>query len=93
VKAAHVRGQPSFGVKIASGFYKNAEDGIPTGSGLMLVFSAVTGAPEALLLDNGWLTDLRTAAAGALSAKLFARGDRPLRVAILGSGVQARLSV
>jgi ornithine cyclodeaminase len=47
---------------------------------------------EALLLDNGYLTDIRTAAAGAVAAKYLARADSR-RAAILGAGVQAGLQL
>ena len=39
-------------------------------NGLMVLFSATTGLVEALLLDNGYLTDVRTAAAGAVAANI-----------------------
>ena len=43
----------------------------------MAVFDAATGLPVALLLDNGFLTDIRTGAAGAVAADLLApRDDR-----------------
>ena len=61
----------------------------PAATGLMALFDASTGLPCALLLDNGFLTDIRTAAAGAVAADLLARqffGP----VCVLGSGVQAR---
>tara|TARA_Y100001949_G_scaffold167214_1_gene164701 strand:+ start:4916 stop:5905 length:990 start_codon:yes stop_codon:yes gene_type:complete len=89
VKGAYLSGAPVFAVKIASGFYANVKRGLPSGSGLMLVFDATTGFPLALLQDNGYLTDLRTAAAGALAARLLT--FEPLgKVAIIGSGLQAR---
>ena len=84
VKSAYLSGAPVFAVKIASGFYANVERGLPSGSGLMMVFDATTGFPLALLLDNGYLTDLRTAAAGALATRLLT--NEPLdKVAIIGS--------
>jgi ornithine cyclodeaminase len=92
VKSAYLRGAPIFAVKIASGFYRNLDKGLPTGAGLILVFDAATGFPLALLADNGYLTDLRTAAAGALAARLLAI-DRLGTVAVLGSGVQARFQL
>ena len=89
VKSAYLKGAPIFAVKIASGFYQNTARGLPSGSGLILVFDAETGFPAVLLDDHGYLTDLRTAAAGALAARLLAMD--PLRtVAVLGSGIQAR---
>ncbi|MGD2217420.1 MAG: hypothetical protein PVJ64_11705, partial [Gemmatimonadales bacterium] len=81
-----------FAVKIASGFYGNAERGLPTGSGLILVFDATTGFPLALLADNGYLTDLRTAAAGALAARLLAP-ESIESVAMLGTGIQGRFQL
>ncbi len=89
VKAAYLHEAPSFVLKAASSFPGNARAGKPSGSGVMLVFDAATGFLEAVLFDNGYLTDLRTGAAGALAADLLAN---PLvaQVGILGSGVQAR---
>ncbi len=55
----------------------------------MLVLSARTGLTEAVLLDNGYLTAVRTAAAGAVAARWLARRDAK-RVAIIGAGEQAR---
>jgi ornithine cyclodeaminase/alanine dehydrogenase-like protein (mu-crystallin family) len=89
VKGAYLRGEPVFGVKVASGFYGNRERGLPTGSGLVLVFDAGTGFPLALLQDNGYLTELRTGGAGALAVRLLTP-DRPLAVALVGAGSQAR---
>ena len=65
VKTAYIRGLDSFAIKIASGFFENYRLGLPTGSGMMVIVSAKTGVPEAVLLDNGYLTDVRTGAAGA----------------------------
>jgi ornithine cyclodeaminase len=92
VKGGHVRGSSIFAFKVATGFYGNVELGVPTGSGLVLVFSAETGFPLAVLGDNGYLTDLRTAAAGALAAKHLTHA-RPLVVAMVGAGVQGRLQM
>jgi len=92
IKSAYVAGLDSFAVKIASGFFGNAELGLPTGSGLMVVLSARTGFCEAVLLDNGYLTDVRTALAGAVAAKHLA----PIQadtVGVVGTGVQARLQI
>lgn len=92
VKSAYLKGSPIFAVKIASGFYQNSARGLPSGSGLILVFDASTGFPIALLDDHGYLTDLRTAAAGALAARLLAP-PRLTTVAVLGSGIQARFQL
>ena len=92
VKGAYLHGSPIFAFKVATGFYGNTARGLPSGSGLVLVFDAATGFPLGLLADNGYLTDLRTAAAGALAASWLAP-DRPLVVAVLGAGIQARLQL
>lgn len=92
VKTAFVEGIPYVAVKIASGFYRNASRGLPTGAGLMALFDASTGMPAGLLLDNGYLTDVRTGAAGAVAAECLARRDIET-VGVIGAGVQARHQV
>ncbi len=89
VKGAYLQGEPVFALKVASGFYRNPERALPTGSGLVLVFDAETGFPLALLQDNGYLTELRTGGAGALAVRLLAPHG-PLSVGVLGAGSQAR---
>jgi len=92
VKTAYVPGLDSFALKISPGFFDNPKIGLPSVNGLMIVFSAKTGLVEALLLDNGYLTDVRTAAAGAVAAKWLSRTDAS-SAAVLGAGVQARLQL
>lgn len=89
VKTAYIDGVPHVAIKIASGFYDNPARGLPSGSGLMVLCDAATGLPVALLLDNGFLTDLRTGAAGAVAADVLARKSIDV-VGMIGSGVQAR---
>ena len=92
VKTAHIQGQDSFAIKIASGFHDNQTIGLPTGSGLMILVSAQTGRPIAVMLDNGYLTDLRTGIAGAIAAQHLAR-EKIENVGVMGSGMQARYQV
>ena len=92
VKGAHLQGSRFFTIKVASGSYANPDRGLPTGSGIVLVFDATTGFPEAVLFDNGYLTDLRTGAAGALAADLLAKRDVD-RIGIVGVGTQARFQL
>ena len=92
IKTAYIDGVPYIAVKVASGFYDNPARGLPSGSGLMAVFSADTGLPAALLFDNGFLTDIRTGAAGAVAADLLGRGSITT-VGVIGSGIQARWQV
>lgn len=89
VKGAYIKDAPIFAFKVATGFYGNVELGVPTGSGMVLIFDAETGFPLGVLGDNGYLTDLRTAAAGALAARHLTP-RRPLVVAMVGAGVQGR---
>ncbi len=92
VKTAYVPGVASFALKVSPGFFDNPKIGLASTSGLMILFSARTGQVEALLLDNGYLTDVRTAAAGAVAARHLAREDASF-AAILGAGMQARLQL
>ncbi len=87
VKTAYVPGIDSFAIKMSPGFFDNPRIGLPSTSGLMILFSAHTGQVEALLLDNGYLTDVRTAAAGAVAARHLARADAE-SVCIIGAGTQ-----
>ncbi|WP_321345040.1 ectoine utilization protein EutC [Breoghania sp.] len=92
VKTAYVPGIDSFAIKISPGFFDNPKFGLPSVNGLMVLFSSRTGLVEALLLDNGYLTDVRTAAAGAVAAKYLAREDARV-AAVFGAGVQAGLQL
>jgi ornithine cyclodeaminase len=89
VKGAYIHGAPYFSVKEAAGFYGNAERGLSITSGLIAVFDATTGFPAAILFDNGYLTELRTGAAGALAADLLAKRNVE-QIGVIGSGGQAR---
>jgi ornithine cyclodeaminase/alanine dehydrogenase-like protein (mu-crystallin family) len=92
MKAGHLRGGPYYAVKIISGFWDNPQLGLPALNGMVVVFDAKTGAPAGFLVDNGFITDLRTGAAGAVAAKYLARKDIGI-VAVVGSGAQARRQV
>ena len=92
VKTAYVPGLDGFAMKISPGFFDNPKQGLPSTSGLMVVHSAETGMVKAVLLDNGYLTDIRTAAAGAVAARHLAP-EGPVRAGILGAGTQARLQL
>lgn len=92
VKTAYVPGIDHFAIKISPGFFGNPALGLPSTNGMMVVLSARTGLVEALLLDNGYLTDVRTAAAGAVAARHLAREDAQV-AAVLGAGMQARMQL
>ncbi len=92
VKTAYIPGLDSLAIKISPGFFDNPKLGLPSVNGLMVLFSTRTGMVEALLLDNGFLTDIRTAAAGAVAAKYLSR-ESSRHVAIIGAGIQAALQL
>jgi ornithine cyclodeaminase len=89
IKSSYRRGGKYFALKVASSFPNNTARGLSTSSGMMLLCSAETGQPVALLADEGYLTDFRTAAVAAMVAQDLNRHDDTL--GILGTGVQARL--
>jgi len=89
IKYGYIKNEPFYCIKIASGFYGNNKLGISSSQGLMLLFSQHTGVPVAVLLDEGRLTDIRTAAAGAVAAKYFAP-EKITATGIVGAGIQAR---
>src|SRR6266700_380951 len=91
VKGAHLRGARHIVLKVATGFYRNRARGLPSGDGMFLLLDAETGVPDVLLEEHGYLTDLRTAAAVALTLKYLAPPDA--RDALLvGAGALARVT-
>lgn len=92
IKYGYITGDEFYVLKLASGFYNNPELGLPASDGLILVFSQKTGELKLILQDKCWLTDMRTAAAGAVAAKhLAAKTIR--NIGIVGTGVQAKLQL
>lgn len=92
IKYGYVRGDDQFVIKVATGFYDNPARGLSSSNGFMVVLSAQTGEPTALLDDGGYLTDLRTAIAGLIAAKYLAP-RRPKCIGIVGTGIQARMQL
>jgi ornithine cyclodeaminase/alanine dehydrogenase-like protein (mu-crystallin family) len=87
VKTGTLRGHDIYIVKVSPWFRDNVEHGLPQG-GFVGVFDSRTGQTLALLNEEHYLSDIRTAAAGAVAARTLA----PAAVgaaAVLGSGVQA----
>jgi len=89
IKYGFIRSQSNYVVKIASGFPGNAALGLSSSNGCMLLFSQETGQLNCILLDEGHLTDVRTAVAGAIAAKYLAP-NAVSRIGIVGTGIQAR---
>lgn len=92
VKSAWLAGHAIFTVKVASWFAARAAQGCSAASGHIAIHSASTGDLVAVLQDEHYLTDIRTGAAGAVAASLLARPGST-RLAVLGTGVQARQQV
>lgn len=92
IKYGYVKEDDYYVIKVASGFYGNPELGLPSSNGLMLLFSQKTGELLSILLDEGYLTDVRTAMAGAVVARHLAPGKVD-RIGIIGAGTQARLQL
>jgi len=92
IKYGYIKQNDFYVIKIASGFYENSKLGLPSSQGLMLLFSQKTGALKCILLDEGHLTNIRTAAAGALAAKYFAPKQLNA-VGIIGTGTQAKMQL
>ncbi|MCU0731822.1 MAG: hypothetical protein MUE84_09570 [Hyphomonas sp.] len=92
IKAGHIDGSEFYAIKVASSFFGNPLNGLSSSNGLMILYSATDGTWTALLRDEGWLTDMRTAISGALMSLTLARPDAR-SVTVLGAGIQARLQV
>jgi len=84
VKSGYLTGASHYVIKVASGGHP-----LPDNSGLMQLFSQKTGRLEAILLDEGVLTELRTAAVGAVAASYLAPKTIH-KIGMLGTGIQAR---
>lgn len=87
VKTGTLQGSPVYIVKVSPWFAINVEENRPQG-GFVAVFDATNGQTLALLDDQHYLSDIRTAAAGALAARVLA----PLEIrtaTVIGAGVQA----
>ncbi|MBI4941247.1 MAG: ornithine cyclodeaminase family protein [Actinobacteria bacterium] len=87
VKGAYLRGSAVMCFKVATGGFPGAGP-----DGFSVVLDAATGQARWLLADGGWLTDTRTAAAGAVASVTLARPDAR-RLLVVGTGGQAQAQV
>jgi len=92
IKYGYVKDDNFYVLKMASGFYNNAELDLPVADGVILVFSQKSGQIKLILHDECWLTDMRTAAAGAVAARHLAPKN-VRHIGIVGTGVQARMQL
>ena len=92
IKYGSIQDDDYWVLKVASGFYQNPSLGLQSSDGVILIFSQRSGALELVLHDRCWLTDMRTAAAGAVAARHLA--PRKIdNVGVIGTGVQARMQL
>jgi ornithine cyclodeaminase len=92
IKYGYIKNDDYYVIKIASGFYDNPALGLNSSNGMMLLFSQKTGEVKSILMDEGYLTDIRTATAGAVATKYLAPSNVSC-IGIVGTGLQARLQL
>ena len=92
IKYGYIKNDEFYVIKIASGFQNNPKLGLSPLNGLMLVFSQTTGELISILLDEGYMTTIRTAVAGAIVAKHFAP-KKVERIGVVGAGLQGRFQL
>ena len=92
IKYGYIKNDDVYVIKIASGFPRNSDRGLPNGNGMMLVFNQKTGEPMAILKDEAHLTDVRTAVAGAICAK-YLSPKIVNNIGIVGTGLQAKMQL
>jgi alanine dehydrogenase len=88
VMPAYIPQPARMGAKLVTVFGGNEARGLPSHLATILLLDADTGALEAIL-DGRYITEARTAAVSAVSARHLAKADATT-LAIVGSGVQAR---
>ena len=87
-QAAPGRTRPPTASRRSASFPGNPAAGLDSHQGVVLLSSAATGEPLALLNASA-VTEIRTAAVSAVATELLARRDAT-ELAIIGTGVQAR---
>lgn len=92
IKYGYIQGDKYYVIKIASGFFENEALGLSSSEGMMLLFDQKTGEGKGILLDRGYLTNVRTAVAGAIVAEALGP-DTVSCIGVLGTGTQARMQV
>lgn len=93
IKYGYIQNEDYYVVKIASGFYGNLDLNIPSNQGgMMILFEQKTGKEVCVLIDQCYLTNVRTAIAGAICTELFAPNDLDY-IGVIGTGVQARMQI
>lgn len=92
IKYGYLQNDAYYVIKVASNFPHNVRANLPPNNGLMQLFSQKTGELCALLLDEGYLTEVRTALAGAIAARYLAPTNVEC-IGVVGTGIQARFQL
>ena len=92
IKYGYIKNQDNYVVKIASGFSENDKVALSSSHGVMVMFDSKTGYLKCVLHDEGYLTNVRTAIAGAICAKYLASKQID-GIGIVGTGIQARMQL
>ena len=87
IKSGDLKCENIFGLKVVSWYGSNEKHGLPDLFGTSLLFDRETGEPKALL-NAGPVTGLRTGAAGAIGARVFARQNSE-KLLMVGCGAQS----
>ncbi len=88
VMPAYLFGSGAMGLKSVTVYKQNSSKGMPAVLGVMLLLDPTTGAPISVM-EGGYLTGVRTAAASGVATSLLARADAS-ELALLGAGAQGR---
>lgn len=92
IKACYNAGNEIVSVKVASGFWDNVKNyQISTMQGTVLLIDGRNGLPVCIM-DGALITNYRTGAAGAISAKYLAKKNAK-SLGVIGAGGQARMQV
>ncbi len=93
IKYGYIQNDDYYVVKIASGFYGNTDLNIQSSQGgVMILFDQKTGKEVGILIDECYLTNVRTAIAGAVCIELFSPSNISC-IGVIGTGVQARMQI
>lgn len=92
VQGSYLEHDPNYVIRVSGFFQENAALELPQQSSLTCVFDAVTGFPAAIMIDNGYLSMIRIAAAGALAAEYLAN-KQLAQVTVIGSGNPAYMQL
>ncbi len=80
-----------YGLKLVSWFGNNPSKGLPSLSGIVMLFDSSTGLPIGTISAEH-MTGMRTGAAGAIGAKYLARNNSEVML-MVGSGHQASYQI